>query len=73
MYREVRLKDVNPNLVYWIKKRGAWALCVYKEHDYPDGTSGYFFDLQNHVKIFNFDKIERIVEVNEPADAAKVS
>jgi hypothetical protein len=71
--RDVKLKDVCKDRVYWIKKNGKWKLCSYMEHDYPDGTSGYFFDLRNHVKIFNFDKIERIVEVDEPADATEIS
>lgn len=79
MYRDLKLKDVIPGCVYWIKiKRAAssagqkpyrWALVTFMENDYSDGTVQYFFDVLNHIKIFGFDKIERVVEVNEPADA----
>lgn len=73
MYREVKLKDVVPERVYWIKTPSRWALVVYKEFDYADGTDSYFFDILLHVKFFGFSKIERVVEVNEPSDAAPVS
>lgn len=75
MYRDVKPKDVIPGRIYWIKtdKRGKWRLTQYVLHDYPDGTSSYFFDFKDWVRIFDFDTIERIVEVNEPDDAPKVS
>lgn len=72
MYKDVKLRDINPGSVYWIKIGQKWRLCQYVLHDYPDGTSGYFFDLRKWVRIFDFDTIERVVEVNEPDNANPV-
>ena len=72
MQGEIKLRDVNPGGLYWIKISGSWKICQYFLHDYPDGTSSYFFDLQRFIRIFDFDKIERVIEIDEPADANSV-
>jgi len=71
--KDVKLKDVVAGKVYWVKVGEDWALTQYVLHDYPDGTSSYFFNLRDWTRIFDFDSIKRLVAVNEPADADSVS
>lgn len=73
MYREVKLKDVVAGRLYWLKLKGKWMMTQYVLHDYPDGTSSYFFNLRDWTRIFDFDPIERLVAVDEPTDVDSVS